>query len=68
MFLLLGIYTRFVSLILGLHLFSIVGIVGYGPTGARDFALALATLAIFLNGEDDFCLSKVLRKKKSERV
>ncbi len=65
--LLLGLYTRTVSLLLGLHLLHIVTIVGYGAIGARDFALALATLAIFLNGADEFCLDKI-RKKDNEKT
>ncbi len=62
--LLLGLYTRTASLILALNLFHIVLIVGYGPIGARDFALALATLSIFLRGADDFCLDKKISEKK----
>lgn len=58
--LLLGLFTRVVSTLLGLHLLHIVTIVGYGATGARDFALALATFAIALNGTDEFCLDRIL--------
>ena len=57
--LLLGIYTRASSLLLGLHLLHVVTIVGYGAIGARDLALTLATLAIFLHGADEFCLDNV---------
>ena len=62
--LLLGLFTRAVSFLLGLHLLHIVTIVGYGAIGARDFALALATFSIFLRGTDGFCLDRLLRKKK----
>ena len=61
--LLLGLWTRVVSLFLGLHLLHITSIVGYGAVGARDLALALVTLSIFLNGADEFCLDKILKKK-----
>jgi len=61
--LLLGLFTRISSLITTIHLFHITTIVGYGPTGARDFALALACLAIFFYGKDDFCLDNYLFKK-----
>jgi uncharacterized membrane protein YphA (DoxX/SURF4 family) len=65
--LLLGLYTRTVSLLLGLHLLHIVSIVGYGAIGARDFALVLATFAIFLHGPDEFCLDKIRIVKKEEK-
>lgn len=65
--LLLGLYTRFVSLILGLHLLSITFFVVDGPTGARDFGLSLATLAIFLIGADEFCLDKILKERKKKK-
>ncbi len=68
--LLLGLYTRTVSLLLSLHLFHIVTIVGYGAIGARDLALAIATLSIFLHGADEFCLDKlkVNNKPFNEKV
>ena len=62
--LLLGLYTRITSLLLALHLFHIVTIVGYGAVGIRDFALALATLSIFLNGPDEFCIDTINKKNK----
>ncbi len=62
--LLLGLFTRFTSLLLSLHVFHIVTIVGYGAIGARDLALALATLSIFLHGADEFCLDNLIFKKK----
>ena len=58
-FLLLGLYTRISSFLLGLHLLHIVTIVGYGAIGARDLALTLATFAISLNGADEFCFDKI---------
>ena len=66
--LLLGFKTRFVSGLLTLHLFHIVTILDYGPTGARDFALAIASLSIFMNGPDEFCLDKILKKKENSSV
>ena len=61
--LLLGIYTRIISFVLGLHLIDILTIVGYGPIGVRDFALTLATFSIFLMGPDEFCLDTIIRNK-----
>lgn len=64
--LLLGLYTRTVSLLLTLHLLHIVTILGYGATAARDLALAIATFSIFLHGADDFCLDRLKHVKKDK--
>lgn len=62
--LLLGIWTRVTSAIITLHLLHITTIVGYGAVGARDLALTLAALAIFLHGPDDYCLDNHIKKEK----
>ncbi len=54
--LILGFYTRWVALILALHLFDIAYIVGYDAIGVRDFGLALSTLTVFMQGEDALSL------------
>jgi len=48
--LLLGIFTRLVSGVLALHMFSIAFTLGLTPNGVRDFGLSIATTAIFLWG------------------
>ena len=48
-----GYYTRIVALLLALHLFDIMVVVGYGEIGVRDFGLALATLVVCMNGPDE---------------
>jgi uncharacterized membrane protein YphA (DoxX/SURF4 family) len=53
-----GLYTRISSLILALHLFGIALSIGFNPLGVRDFGLAIATLVVFFNGIDKFCLDK----------
>lgn len=65
--LLLGLFTRAVSAVSTIHLFHITSIVGYGATGARDIALAIAALAIFLGGADEFSLDKLLFRKKEHQ-
>ena len=60
--LLLGIYVRFASLILSLHLVVIASSLGFNDLGVRDFGLAVATFVVFLNGEDQLCLHKKFRK------
>ncbi len=65
--LLLGLYTRLASLLLALNLLHIVFIVGYGPIGARDLALAIATFSIFLRGADEFCFDWIIKERKDEK-
>jgi len=60
-----GIYTRFVSLLLALHLANIAYVVGYNPTGVRDFGLMIATLSIFLSGSGPLSVDEWLKDKKS---
>ena len=65
--LLLGLFTRTVALLLTLHLLHIITILGYGPSAARDFALAVAAFSIFLKGPDEFCFDN-LKKKPTNPV
>ena len=62
LFLLLGLFTRIVSLILTLHLLVITLSLGYNDIAIRDFGLTLATLAIFLHGKDNLCLDNKVFK------
>jgi uncharacterized membrane protein YphA (DoxX/SURF4 family) len=55
---LFGFYTRFASLLLAIHLFDIMWVVGYGATGVRDLGLAIGTLVVFMNGPDVFCIQQ----------
>jgi len=66
LFLIIGLYTRFASLILALHLFGISFSLGFTPLGVRDFGLSFATLAVFLNGPDQYTLDAKFAKKKSK--
>lgn len=50
--LIVGIQTRWVALLLALHLLDIMYTVGYGEIGVRDFGLAIATFSIFMYGPD----------------
>lgn len=54
--LLLGYFTRFSALLLALHMLDITYVVGFDAIGVRDFGLAIATVAIFMNGVDIFSL------------
>ena len=57
-----GWQTRIVSLLLSLHLFDIMYVVGYGEIGVRDFGLAVATFVIFMNGTDPLCIQQKKRR------
>jgi len=61
--LLLGLFTRTVSFLLGLHLISIVFALGYGAIAVRDLGLAIAAFSVFLHGADEFCLDRLISKK-----
>lgn len=59
-FLILGLYTRFSSLVLSVHLFFIAISIGFSPIGVRDFGLAASTLAVFFNGADFLTIDRKL--------
>ncbi|HVT74904.1 MAG TPA: DoxX family protein, partial [Candidatus Paceibacterota bacterium] len=56
--LLLGFFTRIAGFILALHMVHIATLVGYNATGVRDFGLAIATIAVWLNGPDAWTLDR----------
>ncbi len=62
LFLAIGLFTRFSALILSLHLLGITFSLGYNDIAIRDFFLALATLAVALQGSDKLCYDKKFRK------
>ena len=65
--LILGLFTRVSALILALHMAHITLMVGYDSIGVRDFGLAVAGFAIFLNGADPFTFDhKFIFPKKIE--
>jgi uncharacterized membrane protein YphA (DoxX/SURF4 family) len=61
--LLLGIFTRPVSLILAIHMLGIALSLGWSAIGIRDFGLTFATTAIFLYGADFYTLDRKVRGK-----
>lgn len=56
--LLFGWQTRIAALLLSVHLFNIMYVVGYGEIGVRDFGLAVATFVVFMNGPDLLCIQR----------
>jgi uncharacterized membrane protein YphA (DoxX/SURF4 family) len=64
--LLFGWQTRLSALLLAVHLFDIMYVVGYGQVGVRDFGLAVGTLVVFMNGPDLFCIQQ--KKLLTEEV
>ncbi len=61
--LIIGLFTRIVSIILALHLLGIVFTLGYNDIAVRDFGLFIALISIFLYGADDYSLDTKLDKK-----
>jgi len=63
LFLLVGLFTRLSSFLLGLHLIGITIGLGYNDIAVRDFGLVVATFTIFLFGTDKWCLDRKIKKK-----
>ena len=61
----LGLWTRWVALLLSLHLFLIAYEVGYNDIGARDFVLAISALAVSFFGPDRFSLDNRVKDIQS---
>jgi len=62
-----GVYLRFASLLLGVHLTMIGLSIGYMAVAVRDIGLGLAILAVFFIGADKFCYDyKKLKKVEEE--
>jgi hypothetical protein len=66
--LLFGWQTRFIAFFLAAHLFDIMYVVGYGEIGVRDFGLAVATLAVFMNGSDILCTQQKKSSREMEKI
>ncbi len=60
--LLLGLFTRFVAFFLTLHMIDITYIVGLNAVGVRDFGLAVAVVAVWMNGVDVWSLDGFVRE------
>jgi len=58
-----GFLTRWVALLLALHLFLIAFEVGYNDIGVRDFALGVATLSLFFFEPDQFTIDKRMKEE-----
>lgn len=59
--LILGLLTRIASLILAIHLFTIMLGLGYNDIAVRDFGLIIAAIVVFLNGPDKLSLDTKLK-------
>ena len=56
--LLLGFFVRISAGLLAVHLFFIALSLGYNDVAVRDFGLLAATIAVFLNGDDEFAFRR----------
>lgn len=54
MLLAFNIFSKYVALLLSVHLFVIAASMGFTAIGVRDFGLSLATLSIFFLGSEMF--------------
>lgn len=62
-FLAIGLYTKFASLVLGIHLIGIALTIGFNPKGVRDLGLAAATLSLFCSGAGPWSIDNKHRVK-----
>ena len=58
-----GLFTRWVALLVALHLFHIMFTVGYSAIGVRDFVIAMSAFSVFLAGGDIWSLDNYFSKK-----
>jgi uncharacterized membrane protein YphA (DoxX/SURF4 family) len=63
--LLVGLQVRWIGLILCLHLIEIAAGFGLTAVGVRDYGLAFAALAIFLNGAGIWSLDAMFARKQA---
>ena len=63
-FLIIGLYVRFSSFILAIHLLGIAVSIGFTPLGVRDFGLAFATFALYLLGPDKYTIDYKYESKQ----
>ncbi|MCM2326031.1 MAG: DoxX family protein [Candidatus Woesearchaeota archaeon] len=60
--LIIGLFRRISSFLLGMHLLAITATIGFTEIGVRDFGLAMATIVIAMIKEDRYSLDYRLRK------
>lgn len=63
--LLIGLFIRIISLVAVLHLIGVIYTLGWNDIAIRDFGLLLATISIFFNGADNWCLDRKIFRKKN---
>ena len=61
-----GYWTRWVALLLAIHMYFLAYEFGYNDIGVRDFALATSTLALALFGPDKYTLDARFAAKTAE--
>ncbi len=62
--LIIGLFTKIVAFFASVHLIGVIVILGYNDIAIRDFGLLLASIAVFLNGTDLWCLDFKLWKNR----
>lgn len=60
-----GFYTRLAAVLLSLHMFHIISIVGYSAISVRDFGIAIAALSIALVEADRWTLDRYSKRFQS---
>jgi uncharacterized membrane protein YphA (DoxX/SURF4 family) len=56
--LIFGFFVQPIAFLLGLHMIGIILSVGYNEIAVRDFGILVALVAIFIGGNDKWCIVK----------
>ena len=61
--LMLGVFTRIMSILIAIHLVGIVFSLGYSAIAVRDFGLIVALVSVFIEGEDSWSIDSETYKQ-----
>jgi uncharacterized membrane protein YphA (DoxX/SURF4 family) len=56
--LIFGFFVQPIAFLLGLHMIGIILSIGYNEIAVRDFGILAALVAIFIGGNDKWCIVK----------
>jgi uncharacterized membrane protein YphA (DoxX/SURF4 family) len=62
--LILGFFVRIVAAVAAIHLIGITATLGWNDITVRDLGLSLATIAVALQGQDEWCVPSLVRARR----
>jgi uncharacterized membrane protein YphA (DoxX/SURF4 family) len=66
--LIIGLFTKLSALILAIHLAAITIIIGFTPTGVRDFGLTVATTALVFFNPGKYSVDEYIKDKFPDKL